>query len=225
MGKNRKDEILNFLKEFYNTGSISFELKSQGLMGFIRFTAGFYAVLVDEVEVVGSIMEHEIFEVKKAKLFRLFEKSKIIEKNRENRNKEAIKKYLSSEKLDFFFSYTYDMSKNLQDNFTFSLEEQQINKDFYESRDMPHFQWNYFLKNNFVEASKKGVSPEKWVLKIFHGSFDQINIQLYSNVLSISLIARRLVQNAGTRYNKRGLNEEVKSFLILLGLPCQLRRG
>lgn len=211
-------------------------------MGFIRFTAGYYAVLIEDTEVVGNIMEHQILEIKKAKLFMLFDKGKISEipkehRNRENKNREAIKKYLSNEKLDFYFSYTYDMSKNLQDNFTFSLGEQQRNREFYEEKDMPHFQWNYFLKKNFSEASKKNVESEKWVVKVVHGSFDQMNIQLYSNMLSVCLIARRLVQNAGTRYNKRGLNEDVNFFQKILkkfqknlkienqGISSKLRRS
>lgn len=183
-------------------------------MGFIKFTAGYYAVLIEDTELVGNIMEHEVLEIKKARLFMLFDKGKITEKQRESRNREAIKKYLSNEKLDFYFSYTYDMTKNLQDNFTFSLKCQQVNKEYYEGKDMLHFEWNSHLKNNFFEVSNGEVSPEKWVIKVVHGSYEQMNIQLYSSVLSVTLVARRLVQNAGTRYNKRGLNEDVRLLLL-----------
>jgi hypothetical protein len=44
---------------------------------------------------------------------------------------------------------------------------------------------------------------------MIHGSFEQMNLKLYSYTMSVSLIGRRLVQNAGTRYNKRGLNSQV----------------
>ena len=70
---SRKDEILNVLRTKYSDPSISFTRKSFGLIGFIKFTMSYYAILVDEVEIVGSLAGHEIFEVKKCKLIQLFQ--------------------------------------------------------------------------------------------------------------------------------------------------------
>ena len=203
---NRKDEIINFLKSHYSDSGISFKMKAFGLLGLIKFTQGYYAVVIEEAEVIGTITEHEIYEVKRCKMLSLFSKSS--EKKDERKYRDHMKKYLSNENPDFFFSYTYDLSKNLQDNFMFSLKDKQDFRVFYESEELPNFQWNGFLRRNF-EKVNGGLESGKWVIRMMHGSFQQMKIQLYSNVLSFSLIGRRLTQNAGTRYNRRGLNEEV----------------
>ena len=206
-GRNRKDEIVSFLRNRYKESSINFVMKAFGLLGFIKFTGGYYAIMIDDAEIVGKIMMHEIYEVKKCKMVKLFGNPP--DKKREARYADQMRKYLSNEKPDFFFSYTYDMTKNLQDNFIYSMKDKQIYKAFYQRDDMPVFQWNHFLYKNFSTVSGF-LNPDKWIVKMIHGSFEQIQIQLYSNVLSVSLVGRRLVQNAGTRYNRRGLNKNVR---------------
>lgn len=188
---------------------MSFECKALGLLGFIKFTAGYYAILIEDTDLVGKIMCHEIYEVRMCKLIKLFNNNFVSNKKRENRYfKDHIKKYLNNEKPSFFFSYTYDMTSKLQDNFLFSLKEKAKYKKFYESQGMPIFQWNHFPKKCFEKAT--GIEKsDKWILRMIHGSFEQMNLKLYSYTMSVCLIGRRLVQNAGTRYNKRGLNAEV----------------
>jgi len=57
---------------------------------------------------------------------------------------------------------------------------------------MPIFQWNNYAKRSFEDAT--GVlSSDNWVIKMIHGSFEQIKICLYTSTLSVSLIGRRLV--------------------------------
>jgi hypothetical protein len=82
---------------------------------------------------------------------------------------------------------------------------------------MPIFQWNHFPKKNFEEAT--GIQKsDTWIIRMIHGSFEQMNLKLYSYTMSVSLVGRRLVQNAGTRYNKRGLNAEVSILLVIYAI-------
>ena len=113
-GGNRKDEIQSYLRKKFQDSNINFECKALGLLGFIKFTAGYYAILIEETDMVGKIMGHEIYEVRMCNLIRLFNNSSVKNKKRENRYyKDHIKKYLSNEKPCFFFSYTYDMTTKL----------------------------------------------------------------------------------------------------------------
>jgi SacI homology domain len=149
-GGNRKDEIQSFLRSKYNDNSITFECKALGLLGFIKFTAGYYAILIEDADLVGKIMCHDIYEVRMCNLIKIFNSSSVKNSKRENRYyKDHIKKYLNNEKPSFFYSYTYDMTTKLQDNFIYSLKEKADYKLFYEGEGMPIFQWNNFPKKNF----------------------------------------------------------------------------
>lgn len=68
---------------------------------------------------------------------------------------------------NFYFSYTYDVSRTLQEN---ALSERNLewNKNFYSQNQMAtdsQFVWNKFLLKPFEEV---GVS-KKWSLEIVHG--------------------------------------------------------
>jgi hypothetical protein len=153
-GGNRKDEIQNYLRSQFSDTGLNFECKALGLMGFIKFTAGYYAILIEDIDMVGKIMCHEIYEVRMCKLIKMFNSSSVKNKKRENRYyKDHIKKYLTNEKPSFFFSYTYDMTIKLQDNFLYSLKEKSNYKKFYHDNGMPIFQWNHFPRQNFVKAT------------------------------------------------------------------------
>lgn len=158
-------------------------------------------------------MCHDIYEVRTCSLIKLFNNSSVKNKKRESRYyKDHLKKYLNNERPSFFFSYTYDLTNKLQDNFIFSIREKAALRRNQQVANTPIFQWNNYAKRCFEEAT--GVlSSDNWVIRMIHGSFEQIKINLYTSTLSVSLIGRRLVQNAGTRYNKRGLNSEVSVFV------------
>eukprot|EP01112_Ceratiomyxa_fruticulosa_P009119 TRINITY_DN2379_c0_g1_i4.p1 TRINITY_DN2379_c0_g1~~TRINITY_DN2379_c0_g1_i4.p1 ORF type:complete len:932 (-),score=227.25 TRINITY_DN2379_c0_g1_i4:192-2987(-) len=66
------------------------------------------------------------------------------------------------------------------------------------------FVWNNFL----LEPLLSSVSSWDWILPIIHGYFIQSTVSIFGRPLSIVLIARRSRFFAGTRFLKRGLNEQ-----------------
>jgi len=66
------------------------------------------------------------------------------------------------------------------------------------------FMWNYHLLKEFFSI----VSDKKWVLPIIHGYINCSNFEIKWLRINVILIARRSRHFAGTRYLKRGLNEE-----------------
>jgi phosphatidylinositol 3,5-bisphosphate 5-phosphatase len=64
--------------------------------------------------------------------------------------------------------------------------------------------WNYFMVRDFYEIVKR----KKWVLPVVHGWIDFKNLEDKGNKITLLLLARRSRHYAGTRYLRRGINQE-----------------
>lgn len=69
---------------------------------------------------------------------------------------------------NFFFSYTYDLTRSLQENFLFNTSKPFPPPPF---KDM--FAWNYFLTRE-LEGCCHSLSSFHWVMPIIHGMFHQV---------------------------------------------------
>ena len=67
-----------------------------------------------------------------------------------------------------------------------------------------NFIWNYHLIKEFFPI----ITDKKWVLPLIHGYINCSNFDISSLYVNVIIIARRSRHFAGTRYLKRGLNEE-----------------
>jgi hypothetical protein len=105
---------------------------------------------------------------------------------------------------NFFFSYTYDMTRSLQENFLATASQPFPPPPF---TDM--YAWNFFLTREF-EACTSTLTSHYWIMPIIHGAYVQRKIFDYGRSLNIILIARRSRHFAGTRYLKRGVSEQGK---------------
>lgn len=66
------------------------------------------------------------------------------------------------------------------------------------------FMWNYFLLREFSDQTR----DENIILPIIHGFVGQKNIELEEKLLNLLIISRRSRFQAGTRYFRRGINED-----------------
>eukprot|EP00934_Nitzschia_sp_Nitz4_P008021 Nitzschia sp. Nitz4//scaffold1_size375055//278359//282522//NITZ4_000307-RA/size375055-augustus-gene-0.689-mRNA-1//1//CDS//3329541138//8011//frame0 len=105
---------------------------------------------------------------------------------------------------NFYFSYTYDLTRSLQENFLSNTAKPFPPPPF---KDM--FAWNYFLTRE-LEGCCNTMSSFQWVMPIIHGAFIQRKLNDYGRTLNIILLARRSRHFAGTRYLKRGVSEQGK---------------
>ena len=109
-------------------------------------------------------------------------------------------------KNNFFFSYTYDITKSLQDNFL-AMQVQPFPPPPFQEM----YAWNYFLTRELEEEDIISKDTQHyWVLPIIHGAFVQRTLQEYGQRLVITLLARRSRHFAGTRYLKRGVSDAGK---------------
>lgn len=105
---------------------------------------------------------------------------------------------------NFFFSYTYDLTRSLQENFLASTTKPcppPPGKEMYA--------WNHFLTREF-ESCLNSFTSFHWMLPIIHGAFVQRKVCDYGRSLNLILLGRRSRHFAGTRYLKRGVSEEGK---------------
>ena len=102
---------------------------------------------------------------------------------------------------DFYFSYTYDITSTLQDNVTRSIQLK--NNGVYNGE----FVWNTHLLSEFKDIVKR----KDWILPMTYGFVDTARIRNFAFPFSIHVMARRSRFYAGTRYLKRGVNEEGKT--------------
>lgn len=106
---------------------------------------------------------------------------------------------------DFYFSYTYDLSRSLQENIL-KTKQLRFNKNSY-SPDTPadyKFVWNEYLLAPF----RRSQVSRKWTVELVHGFVASQIVELPCAKLSIALLARRSSRYAGTRFLKRGTNFE-----------------
>jgi phosphatidylinositol 3,5-bisphosphate 5-phosphatase len=104
----------------------------------------------------------------------------------------------------FYMSYTYDLTRSLQENFLLTATQ-----PFPPPSSKEMYAWNYFLTREFDSLLDSSTSSY-WLNPLVHGSFVQRKVNDYGRSLDIVLIARRSRHFAGTRYLKRGVSEQGK---------------
>jgi len=104
----------------------------------------------------------------------------------------------------FYFSYSYDLTRNLQSNMISSSIS-------------PHppppiktmYAWNYSHTRLLDQAA--GNEGFHWVLPLVHGSYEQRKVEVGGKNVDLILLARRSRHFAGTRYLKRGVSDAGKT--------------
>ena len=83
--------------------------------------------------------------------------------------------------------------------------------------------WNYFLVRDMYEILKR----KKWVIPVIHGSISFKNFEDAGNKITYLLISWRSRYYAGTRYLRRGINQEGRPAnfveieqILLRNCPC-----
>ncbi|KAK6908776.1 polyphosphoinositide phosphatase [Kwoniella mangroviensis CBS 8886] len=174
-------------------GGLEKVLEFHGIVGFVKFTAGWYLILISKRSVVGLLGGHYIYHCDETTLITIASKSE--------RTAQETKMLHTFQHVDltknFYFSYSYDITNSLQTNLTVSPSNRRWNT---------RFMWNhYLLSPAFDLEDPKGRS--KWVLPLIYGFLDQAKINVFTRTVYLTLIARRSRHYAGARFLTRGANE------------------
>ncbi|CAD7923797.1 unnamed protein product, partial [Amoebophrya sp. A120] len=202
-----------------------------GILGFVRFLRGWYVVVLTKKKKLGTLGHHEVFEVERVELvpiadqnliqeeqFFQFEQADLAEEQK------WVERWMSVLKSgNFFFSYSYELSRSVQQNQADRLAE---SDPFYADPEFFRFLVVHPCRRSCSFYSTSLGTPDRpewrtFCLTICHGTFAQQILSSYSQQLEITLVSRRSTRFAGTRYRKRGMNahghcgNEVESEQIL----------
>ena len=64
------------------------------------------------------------------------------------------------------------------------------------------------LASNDEQAGLRNGQRVQWVLPLIHGFWQQRTLSVYGRTLTLTVVARRSKHFAGTRYRKRGVNDQ-----------------
>lgn len=170
-------------------------VKAYGIVGFIRFLDCYYLTLITRRAKVGSIGGNGIYNIKNTETFPIKPAERVgtasdmdihadpssVLLNMWNRGKRSVGLGLTNREIaelryqglyqvvdltkNFYFSYTYDLTRSLQENFLSNTSKPFPPPPF---KDM--FCWNYFLTRE-LEGCCHSMSSFHWVMPIIHGTF------------------------------------------------------
>mmetsp|Transcript_10099 Transcript_10099/g.32466 ORF Transcript_10099/g.32466 Transcript_10099/m.32466 type:complete len:1299 (+) Transcript_10099:113-4009(+) len=196
-----------------------------GLLGFPQFLDSPYIHIISQRRKVGRIGGCNIYSVKSTELLPIkAEKSSGVEKtvlraiasdvNRRlnpTHREIAEQRYLGLYQFidlskDFYFSYTYDLTRTLQHNLINALP---VNAREANPSPKTMYEWNAHLSRQFKDALG-WPSASMWLVTLVHGAFQQRKCSIFGRIINIALVARRSRYFAGTRYLKRGVSDSGK---------------
>jgi len=170
-----------------------------GIVGIIKLLRGLYLIVITGRKCVGKLENSEIWQVTRTKIIPFNSSNKLtpIQEQDEERYLSAIESILA---CPMYFSYTYDVTHRMQYNV--ALTQSMKTEPMWKRADKRFF-WNYHLQQDFI---KQGL--DSWVLPVMMGYIQIENCVINNHDFQFSVISRRNVKRAGTRYNVRGIDSE-----------------
>ncbi|OEL36628.1 Phosphoinositide phosphatase SAC3 [Dichanthelium oligosanthes] len=191
-------DLLKILDEDHrSTGGVKFVTNCFGIIGFVKFLGPYYMLIITEQRKIGDIFGNPVYQVTKTAMIEL-SNSKTRPKLTNSKDENRYKKLLQTIDLrkDFFFSHSYHIMRSLQKNFS----DPQEGWELYDTM----FVWNEFLTRGLRNILKTTL----WTVALVYGFFKQDKLGICGKDITLTLIARRSRHYAGTRYLKRGVNDE-----------------
>ncbi|XP_023513842.1 phosphoinositide phosphatase SAC2-like isoform X1 [Cucurbita pepo subsp. pepo] len=197
------EECFDLLKRIHqgnrSMGGLKLISIGYGIVGFIKFKEPYYMLMITERKKIGSMLGAKVYSVSKSMMVIIpnpVVRSKLAYCSTEKR----YQKLLNSVDLtkDFFFSYSYNVMRSLQDNLNRNKTDQSVYKSM--------FVWNEYLTRGIRKQLKNNI----WTVALVYGFFKQIKLSVSGRDFDLTLIARRSRHYAGTRFLRRGVNENGK---------------
>ncbi|CDH18096.1 probable Phosphoinositide phosphatase SAC1 [Zygosaccharomyces bailii ISA1307] len=181
------------LEEFPLEGNVT---KIPALLGFISLKLNKYAVIASKVREAGRINGQLIYQVTEHLIIPAKENARI--DSDESEYLKLLKMQL--DKATLYFSYTYDLTNSFQRNAS-------INTPSWKTADTRFF-WNHYLTEELQELSTRDASIAEFIQPVIYGYVKVVDRILRATPISVGLITRRSRFRAGTRYFRRGIDEQ-----------------
>ncbi|KAG1761875.1 SacI homology domain-containing protein [Suillus occidentalis] len=172
-----------------------------GIAGFVKFTAGWYMIVISKRSVVALLGGHYLYHCENTEMIPVSSNHKIERPAEEQRLVNMFKQVDMSK--NFYFSYSYDITSTLQNNLT---KPERFSGTKWPFND--RYVWNFHMIAAPLKDSPTTGINRPWLLPLIHGHVDQAKLTVLGRVVFVTLIARRSRHYAGARYLTRGVNEE-----------------
>ncbi|KAL3231311.1 Phosphatidylinositol-3-phosphatase SAC1 [Nakaseomyces bracarensis] len=166
------------------------------LLGFIRLKLNKYAVIADTVEETGRLNGHVVYRVVQHSVVSAKRSARI-----DSDEAEYLKLLeMQLKNATLYFSYTYDLTNSVQRNEQLKSGAMWTNCD-------NRFFWNHYITEELRGLAQEDQSVSRFVQPVIYGYAKIIDTGLNSVPINIGLITRRSILRAGTRYFRRGIDE------------------
>ncbi|KAF9420528.1 hypothetical protein HW555_003278 [Spodoptera exigua] len=172
-----------------------------GFLGSIKLISGLYLVVAKYRILVGKLNGHEIYQLAGTDIIP-YARSNTHLTNKQIEDNATYERMLRAalDTVGIYFSYTYDLTHCLQ-------RLHSVTPDFHKmsiaNRADPRFLWNGFLLRDFSHQQFS-----RFTLPIIQGFVSINNVTVNGHALTWSLVSRRSVDRAGTRFFMRGVDAQ-----------------
>lgn len=169
-------------------------LPVSAILGTIKLKINKYLILADKHETTGSILGKSIAKVTGFKIYTLGNDTISRKDSEETQYLSLLNQHLTNATLFYSVDNAYDLTNSLQRQIAGS---QPVKHDL-------RFWWNKYLSEELLDA---GASD--FVFPVIYGYFKSHSASFQGNQsLEFALLTRRSWYRAGTRYFRRGIDEE-----------------
>lgn len=174
------------------------------ILGIIRLRLTKYVILITKSKVVGHYMAGTV-EVRQATEYKIVGlRDWKFKDEAETQYLDILKAHLDSQMDHLFFSYDFDLTRNMQ---SLSTVDTISNYPFETADD--HFFWNKFVSSDLINAAQSiDRRIGTFIQPIIHGVVSLHNTLYKGERINFGLITRRSRYRAGTRYFRRGIDHE-----------------
>ncbi|KAG7960883.1 hypothetical protein I3843_10G149400 [Carya illinoinensis] len=173
-----------------------------GVAGTIRLLSGTYVLVITSRKEVGTFLGSPVFRVISMRFLPCNIEALKFSTTQEKRDEAYFRTLLKTVESTpgLYYSYEMDITLNLQRRY--KLAQGWMNKPLWKQAD-PRFVWNRNLLEDLIESKLDG-----FIIPLFQGSFQAIQLKLNSALATVTLISRRCTRRLGTRMWRRGANLE-----------------
>ncbi|CAG61198.1 uncharacterized protein GVI51_K00143 [Nakaseomyces glabratus] len=174
-------------------------IKVAALLGFIRLKLNKYAIIADTVEESGRLDGHIIYKVVQHSIVNAKRSSRIDKDEAEYLK--LLEMQLKNSTL--YFSYTYDLTNSYQRN---EHIKSPVGSPYWKTCDKRFF-WNHYITEELRSLAQEDSNVEVFIQPIIYGYAKVLDTGLNGVPINVGLITRRSIYRAGTRYFRRGIDE------------------
>ncbi|OQU78725.1 hypothetical protein SORBI_3008G039100 [Sorghum bicolor] len=200
---SRASGTMNLVQDLPSRGSTT-KPKAQtvyGVIGVLKLAVGSYFLVITDRDCVGSYFGHTIFKVTGLKVLPCNNAHNTASSEQKKMETE-FSELLDAAERTVGLHFSYDV------NLTLSAQRLHDLGDEYKSLPLwrqaePRFLWNSYLLEPLIENKLN-----QYLLPVIQGSFQNIQAEVGSEKVNVTLIARRCTRRIGTRMWRRGADAE-----------------